>query len=127
VLTPNVEEAGRLTGGPVDDLRATLSDIADRYGAVVSCQNLIVSPGGESWAIGTGTVGLATSGSGDVLAGAIAGIAARGATPAQAAVWGTYLHATAGDTLATKLGPIGFLARELLPELPVLLDRLRPQ
>ena len=127
VLTPNVDEAGRLSGGRVDDLLVTAADIANRYGAVVSCHNVVVPPEGGSWAIGTGTVGLATSGSGDVLAGAIAGICARGATPAQAAVWGTYLHATAGDMLATRFGPVGFLARELMPELPVLLDRLRPR
>jgi hydroxyethylthiazole kinase-like uncharacterized protein yjeF len=127
VLTPNVEEAGRLTDRRVGDLHEALADIATTYGAVVSCQNLIVASNGDSWSMGTGTVGLATSGSGDILAGAIAGICARSATPAQAAVWGTYLHATAGDTLATRLGPVGFLARELLPELPVLLDRLRPQ
>ena len=127
VLTPNVDEAGRLTGRRVDDLHESLADIANRYRAVVSCQNLIVASNGDSWSIGTGTVGLATSGSGDVLAGAVAGLCGRGATSAQAAVWGTYLHATAGDTLATRVGPVGFLARELLPELPVLLDRLRPQ
>src|SRR3978361_934818 len=67
---------------------------------------------------GLGNVGLATSGSGDVLAGVIAGLFARGAEPFAAACWGVFLHASAGDRLAKKVGRLGFLARELLPEIP---------
>jgi ADP-dependent NAD(P)H-hydrate dehydratase len=73
---------------------------------------------------------LGTSGSGDVLAGAgagagaIAGLLARGAEPAQAAVWATHLHAAAGDRLASRVGPLGFLARELVGELPAILAEL---
>jgi ADP-dependent NAD(P)H-hydrate dehydratase len=126
VLTPNISEAERLADEEISDLAPTLITIAKAYGAAVSCQNLVASAEGELWAAGTGTVGLGTSGSGDVLAGAITGLCARRATPQQAAVWGTYLHASAGDALATRIGSIGFLARELLPELPNLLDRLRP-
>jgi ADP-dependent NAD(P)H-hydrate dehydratase len=127
VLTPNIREAERLADEEISDLAPALVEIAKTYGAAVSCQNLVVSAEGDLWAAGTGTVGLGTSGSGDVLAGAITGLCARGATPQQAAVWGTYLHASAGDALATRIGSVGFLARELLPELPNLLDRLRPQ
>ena len=66
----------------------------------------------------SGHAGLGTSGSGDVLAGAVIGLAARGASLAQAACWGTYAHATAGDRLAARIGRLGFLARELADELP---------
>jgi trehalose synthase len=127
VPTPNVSEAERLAGHGIDNLPRDLRGLAAAFEAVISCQNLIAAPDGALRSAGSGTVGLATSGSGDVLAGAIAGLAARGATPEQAAVWGTYLHATAGDLQATRLGPVGFLARDLLMELPVILDRLRPQ
>jgi NAD(P)H-hydrate repair Nnr-like enzyme with NAD(P)H-hydrate dehydratase domain len=71
-----------------------------------------------------GNVGLATSGSGDVLAGIISGLAARGAPPLQAAVWGVYLHARAGDELAKRMGRVGYLARELLQEVPALMSLL---
>ncbi|HEY0082691.1 MAG TPA: NAD(P)H-hydrate dehydratase, partial [Pyrinomonadaceae bacterium] len=72
--------------------------------------------------------GLATSGSGDTLSGVIAGLAARGATPFQAAVWGVHLHALAGDELARRMGPLGFLARELLAEIPALMSKFnQPQ
>lgn len=119
VLTPNAAEAARLlerddAGDGPDAAR----EIAARYGAVVSCANVIAAPDGRCWAVPTGHPGLGTSGSGDVLAGAVAGLLARGADAAQAACWGTYLHAAAGDRLAARVGRLGFLARELVDELP---------
>ncbi|WP_460447759.1 NAD(P)H-hydrate dehydratase, partial [Angustibacter aerolatus] len=62
--------------------------------------------------------GLGTAGSGVVLAGVVPGLSARGAEPAQAAVWGAHLHGRAGDRLAVEVGPYGYLARELTPMLP---------
>lgn len=127
ILTPNRKEAEVLLGREVNDLEKDLAEISARFGAVVSCQGLITQPPGlnpdepELWKITTGYGGLGTSGSGDVLAGAIAGFRARGTTGAQAACWGTHLHAAAGDRLAVRLGPLGFLARELADELPALM------
>ncbi|PZS15751.1 MAG: hypothetical protein DLM57_12035 [Pseudonocardiales bacterium] len=60
--------------------------------------------------VSTGHAGLGTSGSGDVLAGAVAGLLARGTDPVRAACWGTYLDAAAGDRLAARVGRLGFLA-----------------
>ena len=91
---------------------------AERYAAVVSCQGVVAGPDGRTWRISAGHGGLATSGSGDVLAGALAGILARGADGDQAACWATHVHAAAGDRLAAGVGPLGFLARELLDQLP---------
>ena len=68
--------------------------------------------------------GLGTPGSGDVLAGAIAGLRARGTTDAQAACWGSHLHAAAGDRLASRKGCPGYRARELADELPPLMMEL---
>jgi NAD(P)H-hydrate repair Nnr-like enzyme with NAD(P)H-hydrate dehydratase domain len=127
ILTPNQAEAARLLGHAVDEPSRVAPSIAEAYGAVVSCANTIADPIGGLWSAGSGTTGLGTSGSGDVLCGAITGLAARGAEPNQAAVWGTYLHTTAGDARTTASGAIGFLAHELLPELPIILERLRPQ
>jgi NAD(P)H-hydrate repair Nnr-like enzyme with NAD(P)H-hydrate dehydratase domain len=84
-----------------------------------------VSPDGRAWREEAGGIGLGTSGSGDVLAGLVGGMLARGADPAQAAVWGQYLHAAAGDRLAARVGRLGFLARELLDEVPPVLAGLR--
>jgi ADP-dependent NAD(P)H-hydrate dehydratase len=124
VLTPNPGEAGLLLGRDIEDLEEDIARIAARFHATVSCQGVIAAPDGRRWLVGTGQGGLGTSGSGDVLAGAIGGLLARGADPEQAACWGTYLHAAAGDRLNARVGPTGYLARELLPELPGLLAEL---
>ena len=118
VLTPNKEEAARLLERDLGDLVDDIAEVARRYRAVVSCYDVIAHPDGRVWRTGTGGGGLATSGSGDVLAGAITGLCARGASPEQAAVWATHAHAAAGDRLAVPVGPLGFLASDLLDELP---------
>ncbi|WP_208096548.1 NAD(P)H-hydrate dehydratase [Paenarthrobacter sp. MSM-2-10-13] len=130
ILTPNPTETGFLLGRDVEDLETDVAEVARRFDAVVSCQGYIAGPGAATaddsplWKITTGYGGLGTSGSGDVLAGAIAGLRARGTSDAQAACWGTHLHAAAADRLASKLGPLGFLARELADELPALMLEL---
>ena len=147
ILTPNVTEAGILLGHDAGELARDVPELAEKYGAVVSCQGVIARPGGEPgaaaadsaadsrrpagrrdraslWEITTGHSGLGTSGSGDVLSGTIAGLRARGTTDAQAACWGTHLHASAGDRLASRLGSLGYLARELTEELPPLMMEL---
>jgi hydroxyethylthiazole kinase-like uncharacterized protein yjeF len=121
VLTPNDSELATLLGGADLSGRDAAEQAAKRYGGVVATQGWAVAPDGRAWRDEAGGVGLGTSGSGDVLAGAIGGLLARGAEPAQAAVWGQYAHAAAGDRLASGVGRLGFLARELLAELgPVL-------
>lgn len=96
------------------------------YRAVVALKGadtVVAAPDGKAWRYTGGDVGLATSGSGDVLAGIIAGLAARGADATTAALWGVYLHGEAGNALASRQGRIGFLARELSAELPALMER----
>lgn len=122
VLTPNAAEAARLLDREEDDLGDEVAlTIAESYGAVVSFQGDIAAPDGRIWTVSAGHPGVGTSGSGDVLAGAVAGLMARGADPVQAACWATYLHASAGDRLAARVGRLGFLARELVDELPAVI------
>lgn len=130
VLNPNEEEAARLLGrGLGDDRIADLREIARRYEAVVNCYGDIVDPSGTTWRVSGGGAGLGTSGSGDVLAGAMAGMAARGLPPERAAVWASWVHATAGDRL-TKHPGLGFLAgdlaRELTPTITTVLQEFTP-
>lgn len=117
ILNPNREEVeillGREPGG--DDI-SDLTEIAERYGAVVNSYGVVVTPDGQAWTIDAGGPGLGTSGSGDVLAGAMAGMAARGMAPERAAVWASWAHARAGDRLEERVG-IGFLARDIAAEL----------
>jgi len=126
VLTPNPTEAARLLGRDTVDIAEAVPEIARTYRAAVTGQGIIAEPDGGLWEVQAGNAGLGTSGSGDVLAGAVGGFLARKATPAQAACWGTYLHATAGDRLASAVGPLSFLARELLDAVPQVLAELGP-
>ena len=125
VLTPNSGELAALLDGEDREGQDAARWVAERYRAVVAVRGWVAAPDGEVWADEAGGIGLGTSGSGDVLAGAVGGLLARGASPAQAAVWGQYLHAAAGDRLAARVGRVGFLARELLDELPLVLAGLR--
>lgn len=125
VLTPHPGEMAALSGRSKEEVQAdpvaVAREMAARFKAVVALKSRdtwIVSPDGRAWLHRAGAPGLATSGSGDVLAGAIGGLLARGASPVTAAVWGVWLHGRAGARLSERIGPLGFLARELLDELP---------
>ena len=131
IATPHAGEMADLWGCPREEVHqhglALAVEAAKKMGVTVVLKGtttFIVDPDGSSFRNVAGNSGLATAGSGDTLSGMIAGLAARGATPVQSAVWGVYLHAKAGDALKRKLGPLGYLARELSAELPGLLRRL---
>jgi hydroxyethylthiazole kinase-like uncharacterized protein yjeF len=132
VLTPHAGEMARLMGldkkkieaEPVKIARAAARELRAII-ALKGAETFIAAPvGSKIYCNRTGNVGLATSGSGDTLSGIIAGLAARGAAPLQAAAWGVYLHGRAGDRLARQVGRLGFLARELLAEIPRLMSEL---
>jgi ADP-dependent NAD(P)H-hydrate dehydratase len=131
IVTPNTKELGALTGrdGPVDDdeLEELAIELADRLHTVVAAKGAdtwVATGDGRRWRVPGGGSGLSTAGSGDVLAGVIAGLAARSDEPAQATVHGVYAHAEAGRRLAERIGRVGFLAREILDEIPRVLDEL---
>jgi len=130
LVTPHAGEMAHLTSLAKDEILAAPERIAleaaARWNAVVAlkgARTIIATPAGERWQHEGGNVGLATSGSGDVLAGVIAGLAARGASLAQAACWGVALHARAGEQLAERFGKLGYLARELPDAIPALMEQ----
>jgi ADP-dependent NAD(P)H-hydrate dehydratase len=131
ILTPNAGEMAGLSGTskeaieerPFDEART----IAEQWNAVVvlkGATTVVAAPDGRVWNHDKPNVGLAISGSGDTLAGIIAGLAARGAPAEQAAAWGVVLHALAGASLMRRFGRLGYLARELPAEVPRLMSRL---
>ena len=99
---------------------------AKRYRAIVLVKGIdshVVTPTGDAWKYCGGAPGLGVSGSGDVLAGIVGGLLARGAEPLSALLWAVWLHGEAGAKLSEKIGPIGFHAREIADEIPALLPR----
>ena len=120
VITPHTGEAARL-------LACTRAEIeADREGAVTrlaqfcggvavlkGAGTLVASTAGETYKNTTGNPGMATGGSGDVLAGIILALAGQGLSCEKAAIAGVYLHGLAGDLTAQDLGEYGMTAADL--------------
>lgn len=124
ILTPHPGEAARLTGRPVGHVlqapAAVASGMAKELGAVVVLKGhrtLVATPAGQLYENRTGNAGLARGGSGDVLAGIVAGLAAQGLSPVQAAVCGVYLHGLAADRCAARLSMQGMLPEDILADL----------
>jgi hydroxyethylthiazole kinase-like uncharacterized protein yjeF len=133
ILTPNAVEAAALAACELEAVTADPLGVCRRLvaelGVVVALKGATTytcAPDGREFADSAGNVGLGTSGSGDVVAGAIGGLAARGADPVQATVFGMHLHAVGGDRLAERVGALGYLAREVAGEFPAILESLRP-
>lgn len=130
VLTPHHGELATLTGRDKEEIAAdpegAAIDAAARLGVVLVLKGpdtLIVDGDAPPLRYDSGSPGLGTAGSGDVLAGIIAGLLARGVRPVAAAGWGVWLHGEAGKAAAAAIGPTGFLARDLLPHIPGLMAR----
>jgi ADP-dependent NAD(P)H-hydrate dehydratase len=131
ILTPHIGEMAALLECEVAEIEAdrpaAVRRAAGRYGAVVTLKgstSYVADRDGGLFAYAGGGVGLATGGSGDVLAGIAAGLVARGAAPLDAALWAVWLHGEAGRRCAVEIGPIGFLARELLGHVPGLMKAI---
>lgn len=129
ILLPHSREMARLLGCEAAEVEAdplaAARRAALRYRAVAVIKGQyshIVHPDGRAFRFEGGGVGLATSGSGDALAGIVGGLCARGADPLTAALWGVYLHGEAGRILTRRVGRIGFLAREIVDLVPGLME-----
>jgi NAD(P)H-hydrate repair Nnr-like enzyme with NAD(P)H-hydrate dehydratase domain len=158
IVTPNRRELALMFGidqAQVDaDPRVAAQRAAHTFSAVVSLgggESWVAAPDGRGWHDGAGGIGLGISGSGDFAAGVAAGLAARGASAAQAGVWAAHLHGRAGERLAARgasaaqagvwaahlhgragerlaarIDRVGYLARELAGEIPAVLGGLTP-
>jgi hydroxyethylthiazole kinase-like uncharacterized protein yjeF len=131
VVTPHPGEMAHLTKQGkeqiANDLHGVATRAAEKWRVVVALKSgttMIAHPDLRVWCHRNGNPGLAISGSGDVLAGIITALCARGASIEQATVWGVALHARCGDELAQRIGPVGFLAREIPDALPSVMRSL---
>ncbi len=125
VLTPHLGEMSRLIGMPVShitmDLPETARTFSERYGAVLVMKDAktLVADGKSRLYVNTcGNSGMATGGSGDVLAGVIGGLLAGGMEPFEAASYGVLLHSLAGDAAAAELGERAVTAGEIARRIP---------
>ena len=134
ILTPHPGEMARLMGDEVTtkevqaDRDGHARRMARRWNAVVVLKGaftVIAEPGGRVSILPFANPALATAGSGDVLAGAIAGLRAQGMDPFEAAVSGAYLHGLAGELARADLGDMGVVAGDLPPRLPQALNSIR--
>jgi NAD(P)H-hydrate epimerase len=123
VLTPHPGEAARLLGNTAaavqSDRLGALRTLVDRFGGTVVLKgacSLVAGPSGEAWVCEAGNPGMATAGMGDVLTGAIAGLAAQGLGLERSAVAAVRVHAEAGD-LAAARGMRGLIASDLMEAL----------
>ena len=130
VLLPHAGEMASLLGCEKEEVErdpaAAGRTCAERYGGVVLVKGVeshVVAPDGAAWKYSGGGPGLGVSGSGDTLAGIVGGLLARGADPLTALLWAVWLHGEAGRRLSRKVGPVGFLSREIPGEIPALLPR----
>lgn len=131
VLSVNPTELAHTAHADPDEAAAdpvgVAARVARRSRVVVLCGGTakhVVPPDGDAWLVEGGGPGLAASGSGDVQAGVLAGLLARGAEPVQAAVWAAYVHGRCGERLASEVGTLGYLARELPAQVPAVLAEL---
>jgi len=133
ILTPHPGEMARLLGSTSRRVQAnrlgTASGFASRHHVVLvlkGARTVIADPAGPVWVNSTGNAGLASGGSGDVLTGVIAGLAAQRLTAAEAAKLGVFIHGLAADRLAE--GPIvtGIKVEKLLDAIPAVIRSCRP-
>ncbi len=131
VITANPREVARVLGRPRSGSSAAAStrdlrDLAVRHDAVVVSSGEVVAHDGRRWSCAASCAGLGTSGSGDVLAGITAGLAARCGRADQAACWAAYTHVAVGQRLSDTVHRLGFLAREIADGVPGVLRDLEP-
>lgn len=132
VVTPHPGEMSRLVARPTAEVQRDRIACARRFAAehevvvvLKGARTVVAAPDGRCAVSPAGNPGLASGGSGDVLAGVVGGLLAQGLAPFDAARLGVFAHGHAADRIAARRGHVGLLARDLLAELPPTLAELR--
>ena len=123
ILTPHDGEFIRPGGSIGDDRMASAAEFAAENGCILLLKGhrSCITDGNIGYLNRTGNPGMAVGGSGDVLAGMIAGLLGQGIKPLKAAACAAWLHGAAGDLCASELGQQGMLPTDMLNALPRLL------
>lgn len=128
VITPHPGEMARLLRLTVEQVQSNrivlAKAVAKKFGIVVVLKgaNTVVSDGEKVYVNRTGNAGMARGGSGDLLAGIIAGLVAQGYSLMQAAMLGTYIHGACGDVTAKAFSEHGMTPTDMIDILPKLLS-----
>jgi len=132
VLTPHPGEMSRLMDASVSQVQSRRIQIsretAFRWGKIVllkGAYSVVSDPEGKAKLSPYANPGLASAGTGDVLAGIVGGLMCQGLSPFEAAACGVYLHGAAGEAVSEEMGDAGMLASDLLPVLPKVIKRLK--
>jgi hydroxyethylthiazole kinase-like uncharacterized protein yjeF len=132
ILTPHPGEMARLCGLTIDEIQSDRLGITRRFAAewhqtivLKGAYTIIATSDGRCRVSPFANAGLASAGTGDVLAGVIAGLAAQGLKAFDAASLGVYLHGKAGERVKEKMGDAGMIASDLLPVLPLTIKQLK--
>ncbi len=131
VITPHIGEMSRLTGKSISSIKAepikTALDFAKEYGIVVvlkDASTVITSPDDRVYINTTGCAAMSKGGSGDTLAGLIAGLAAQKADTFTAAVLGTYINGLSGERASELNGTRGVMASDIVGCIPMIIDEI---
>ena len=125
IITPHVGEMSRLTGLSADYIKSNKEEVAtkfaSKYGIIVVLKDhetVVASPDGKTYINHTGNPGMATGGSGDMLAGMITSFVAQGYDPFESVVAGVNLHGIAGDMAKEELTEAAMLPTDMIKMLP---------
>lgn len=132
VLTPHPGEMSRLTGLSISQIQENRLGISLEFAkennvilVLKGARTVVASPGGLAYINPTGTPGMATGGSGDVLTGVLAGLVAQGIDPFMAAVTGVYICGRAGEVAVEEQGECGLVAGDIVRKIPLVVKGLR--
>jgi NAD(P)H-hydrate epimerase len=123
ILTPHDGEFTRFGGTIGDDRMASAAYFAREWNCILLLKGhrTCITDGNSHYINQTGNPGMAVGGSGDVLAGILAGLLGQGVPPLEAAACAAWLHGAAGDACAAEMGQYGMLPTDMLKMLPRLL------
>lgn len=132
ILTPHPGEMSRLTGVSIDEVQSDRIGVAGKSAAswnktvvLKGAFTVVAEPEGRVRISPFANPGLASAGTGDALSGVIAGLLAQGLSLFDAAALGVYLHGKVGERVKDRLGDTGMIASDLLPELPLVIKKLK--
>jgi NAD(P)H-hydrate epimerase len=132
ILTPHPGEMSRLTGFSVEHIQSNRLEVAREAAALWTktivlkgAYTIVAAPDGRIGINPSANSGMASAGTGDVLAGIIAGLLAQGLSLFDAATCGVYLHSQAGEVVKKEMGDAGMLATDLLPMIPMVIKGIK--